>query len=61
MHDQEKSLPGLEQLDFITTMKEETDYLRTWKNQENYTSGKGEEQFPKERIAHPSKTRGIID
>lgn len=42
MHNQEKSLLQLEQLDFIIIIKEEMDYLSTRKKQGNCRTGGGE-------------------
>ena len=61
MHNQEKSLLRLEQLDFIIIMKKEMDYLSTRKNQGNCRTGEGGEQFFKTMYVHPKKTRGILD
>ena len=61
MHNQEKCLLRLEQLDFIIIMKEEMDYLCTRKNQGNCRTGEGGEEFFKTIYAYPNKTRGILD
>ena len=61
MHNQEKCLLRLEQLDFIIIMKEEMDYSCTRKNQGNCRTGEGREELFKTMYAYPNKTRGILD
>lgn len=65
MNNQEESLLGLEQLDFIIIVggkkKKEMNYLRTWKNQENYSAGKGEEAYIKRGNAYPNKIIRVLD
>ena len=49
IHDQKKSLLGLEPLDFITIVEEERNYLRTQMNQENYMAGDRKGAFLQKR------------
>jgi len=58
MHNQEKSLLRLEQLDFIIIMKEEMDYLSTRRTKGTAGLGREEKNFSKQRMYTLTKLDG---
>lgn len=52
VYNQKKILLRLDQINVILMMKGEMNYLRTWKNWENYMAGKPQGEFPKKRELH---------